>query len=135
MAKFTLEWRQLEQDEAGAWFAHRLAYADNGAAVQELAEAVGDRAWAREFRLLRGDRETFTDLHSIQDWRPEDTEVPRPARRHVWRRDLQRDLVADTFIGSVRSAVQPAVAADVLLRADGDALLRFALASLRRPRL
>lgn len=135
MAKFTLEWRQVEQSPAGPWFAHRLAYAENGGAVQALAETIGDRAWAREFRLLRGGREVFTDLHAIQDWRPAVAELPEPARRHVWRRDLGRDLIADTFIDTIRKAVARAIAADVLLRADGDALLRFSLASLRRPSL
>lgn len=135
MARFTLEWRQLEKDPVGDWFAHRVAYADNGGAVRALAETIGDRAWAREFRLMRGGAEVFTDLHCILDWQPSATDLPGPSRRHVWRRDLQRDLVADTFLDTVRRAVVPAIAADVLLRADGDALLRFALASLRRPNL
>lgn len=135
MARFTLEWRQVEEGPDGPWFAHRLAYADNGQAVVGLAEAVGDRAFCREFRLMRGDREVFTDLHGIQDWRPTEAELPKPSRRNAWRRDLGRDLAADNLLGTLKTAVATAIVAGVLLRADGDALLRFALASLRRPSL
>lgn len=135
MAKFTLEWRQLEQDPQSSWFAHRLAYAPDVWAVQQLAEALGDRAWRREFRLLRGPLEVFTDLHQIQDWSRTEADMPGRSRQHVWRRDLERNLVADRFLDCLRKGLALATEAEVLLRAEADALLRFANSSLRRPSL
>ena len=135
MAKITLEWRQLEPGAAGSHFAHRAAYASNKRAIQELAETLGDRAWRREFRLLSGGREVFTDLHCIQDWGRSSTAMPEAARLHVWRRDLERNLVADKFLQTLRACLVPATSAEVLLRADATALLRFAHAALRRPSL
>jgi hypothetical protein len=135
MARFSLEWRQLEQGPLDSGFAHRLAYAPNCRVVQELAEALGDRAWRREFRLLKGTREVFTDLHRIQDWVRSAADLPEPSRRHIWRRDLERSLVADTFLDTLRKCLASATQAEVLLRTDADALLRFAHESLRRPSL
>ena len=135
MARFTLSWRRLERETHTQAFVHRLAYVQSAVAVRTIAEALGDRAWRREFRLLRAGSEIFTDLHRIQDWTDTTADMPAPAPYHHWLRDLKRDRVADGMLDAVRRGVARAVAADVLLRGDGDALLRFALSSLRRPDL
>ncbi len=135
MPSYKLEWRQFLGDGEDPAFLHRLMRAGSAAEVGRTAAALGDRAWRREFRVARGDRVVFTDLHRIEDWVISCDDLPSPAADHVWRSDLGRDLAADRFLHAVTGAAVPAVAAGVLPSDAADALVRFARRSLLRPRL
>lgn len=135
MAGFRLEWRRFRGEGANPVFLHRLGHASGIVGVARLASTVGDAAWRREFRVRRGDRDVYTDLHRIQDWVHAGTDLPDPSPLHIWRDDLRRDLVADRFLAAVRDGAERAAAAGVLSRADADTLLRFARSSVLRPRL
>lgn len=135
MPRYALRWRQLVNEDVGSTFVIQLAYGPNRRSIAYIAASVAGLAWNREFQVAVKDGEEFTTLHRIEDWAGGSTRLPTRDPASVWRRDLQRDLVADRLVDAVRRATAAAVAARVLLRSDGDALIRFTLDALLRPRL
>ena len=135
MAKFALEWRQFRGEGQQPAFVHRRAYATSLAGVGKLANALGNTAWHREFRVLANGHEVFTSLHHIDDWVRVKSQLPAQAAGHIWLEDLRQDLNADRFLDIIITSTSSAVSARVLRRDDADTFVSFARTAVRRPRL
>jgi hypothetical protein len=97
------------------------------AAARSLALALGERAWAGEFRLsARGAQPVVTNLVQLRRWDVAASTSPPSAPGALWALELRDGRAAREFSHAVREAVRRASAAGVLAVADGLALVRIA---------
>lgn len=130
-----MRWRQLVGEGGEANFVLRVAKCGSKLEVAAVASRVASTAWKSEFQVEGAAAIEFTTLHRIEDWATCSTHLPTRDPSSVWRRDLERDLIADQLICTIRRGLRAATRAAVIQQYDAEAFVRLIQTMLRRPRL